>query len=330
MNRGVWIAIGFILGVLFMIWFNGGAAEGAPPPPAPTQQRPDIFPCVGCVLTDQDGDGDGDLQDINPVTKLVKQTKSVRYRVVLKPGCNYGSYDDILGHMNTVEAPKVGLDLGRNDTSYRFTVFISCGLEHVNKCGGINIFCLPDGFPGNCDVYMSDVLSSWDAGSKQGIPIHEIIAHCIGTWNEQYQACGASCNFAATPNHRDVMNTGPLSRHGIEAIECARWMRTMYQDIPCAYVYGYLTVDCSGPTVIWPGGVVATWNPCLESYGRWVGSNGVDYDPANGDLWYFGIRMWSACNGDGYRWNYYEAEFRPPFHTSYRPELGYWNEAPAC
>lgn len=330
MNR-FWTAvcIAFLIAVAYYA-VSLSAAEADAPPPVPQQQRPDIFPCVGCVITDRDADGDADMQDLNPVTRMVKQTRSATYRVVLVPGCNYGQYDQILWHLNNIEAPKVGLTLTINQNAYDFTMYISCGLLQVNKCGSINVFCLPDGFPYNCDIYMSDVLSNFDTGSKQGIPIHELIGHCLGTWGEQYQACGSSCGFASTPNLYDVMNTGPLSRHGIEAGECGRWLRTMYGNIPCAVTYGYEEPpppDCSGPSFVNADGVTYTWNPCL---GRWVGSNGIDYDPATGDLWYYGILMWAPCDPGGYRWNHYMGMVMPPGHTFYRPELGYWNTTPAC
>ena len=32
--------------------------------------------------------------------------------------------------------------------------------------------------------------------------------HALAVWNEQYATCGSSCNFAPSPNWRDVMNTG--------------------------------------------------------------------------------------------------------------------------
>lgn len=284
MNRVVVACIVIIAGLLGIAGGSAVARADAPPIP-PTQGGPDIFPCSWCSV-DRDGDGDRDMQDENPVTRTVKQTRTAAYRIVVLPGCNRGNYDGILNYMNTVEAPKVGLNLSVNQTAFNFTVYISCGQTQINKCGSINTFCLPDGFPYNCDVYMSDVLSGWDVGSQQGIPIHEIIEHCLQTSNEGYcrgfndPAPGCVNRFDPVPNHRDVMNTGPLSRHGIEANECGRWMRNMWQDIPCAVTYGY----APAPPVAYP-----YWNAsrgCWEQgYWCWDPSTNTHYDPNGYSEW---------------------------------------------
>lgn len=223
------------------------AAESAPAPD-PAQKRPDIFPCVGCSVQDVDGNGVRDMQDLNPTTRKAKSTRSIAYRVVTLSGCSAGRMPADLDAMNAHIRENVGLNIVRNDVAYDFTVYISCGLTQINKCGSTNVFCLPDGFPYNTDVYMSDVLSGYEAGSRLGIPLHEIAGHAVGTWGEQYQADGA---FSPTVNLYDFMNTGPLSRHGFSASELGRWERTMWalvQEPPPPVVYPF-----------WDG---ATWHMC--------------------------------------------------------------------
>jgi hypothetical protein len=244
------------------------SATAAAPPPSPYQQRPDVFPCDGCRIADKDGNGVGDMQDLNPTTLKAKATRAIAYRVVLRPGCSAGAIPADLAAMNAhVQDVGLGLTLRRDDQIYDFSVNISCGLEQITKCGGVNVYCLPDGFPYDTDVYLSDVLSGWDSGSRLGIPLHEILGHAIGSWNEQYALCGASCGFASTPGLRDVMNTGPLSRHGIEQIELDRWERTMWP----------LTADnCIGATDPSWGGY---WDNCR---GLWIGPDGWDLNPVTG------------------------------------------------
>lgn len=259
---------------------------GAVPPCDPHQEREDIFPCPGCVIADKDGNGVANMQDLNPTTLKAKATRAIAYRVELRPGCSAGTVPSDLDAMNRhVAAAGIGLALSRNDAASDLKVKISCGLEQINKCGGVNVFCLPDGFPYNTDVYLSDVLSGWDAGSKLGIPLHEIVGHAIGTWNEQYAACGASCGFASTSGLSDYMNTGPLSRHGFTTSELNRWERTMWR----------LTIDCgsgdpyydicdsswhfSAQTCpVGDGTYECRWSPSPAPYGRWLKGDVVLWD----------------------------------------------------
>ena len=293
MSRFDWIlvvVIASIIGVLGAFCITEPVRADAPPPSS-AQQRPDIFPCDGCFIPDHDGDGDGDLQDLNPITRKVKQTRAVTYRVRLISGCNYGNYDSILATMERENRDKVGINITRNDVSYDFTVYISCGLMQINKCGSVNVFCLPDGFPSNGDVYMSDVLSGWDAGSQKGIALHEISpGHAVGTWNEQYATCGASCGFQPTPNMPTFMNTGAQSRIGIEANDCARFMRTMWEDVPCAALYGF----APAPPVTYP--VYDAARGCMD-FGYWCYryADGLWIDPNNVSEW--GPQEWTGDGG---------------------------------
>ncbi len=328
MSRWEWfgvLSIAVLVGIAAAICDNSTARADAPPPSS-AQQRPDIFPCNGCNIQDRDGNGVGDMQDLNPLTLKAKQTRSVSYRLKLISGCNMGSYPSIMERYESHVLEEFGLTAVRNDSIYDHTVYISCGLVQINKCGSVNVFCLPDGFPYNGDVYMSDVLSGWDAGSQIGITCHEICGHATASWNEQYQVCGASCNFASTPGLSDFMNTGPLARHGVEAIECARWMRTMWADPPCAVKYGFITPDCSGPTVDWGNGVTATWNGCT---GLWYASNGFAYEPATG-YWYDNGVAWSPCTSWGGRdsptWGLSVYGGQSVFLHSW----GRWATAPSC
>jgi hypothetical protein len=294
----------------------------AAPPPSPYQQRPDIFPCDGCRIADMDGNGVGDMQDLNPTTLKAKATRAIAYRVVLRPGCSAGSIPTDLAAMNAhVQDVGLGLTLTRTDAAPDFNVYISCGLEQISKCGGVNVFCLPDGFPYDTDVYLSDVLSGWEAGSRLGIPLHEIVGHAIGTWNEQYAICGASCGFASTPNQRDIMNTGPLSRHGIEQVELDRWERTMWSLAPSCIgdpCWDGASWQFSAAACPITDGVACSWSPSPAPYGTWYGPDGV--------------ALWDGCDP---RWNGRHTTLAEPgwFHVGqglYVDRLGYWTYAPAC
>lgn len=217
-------------------------AEAAPPVD-PRQPRPDLFSC-GTLTCDH----------YNPVTIKAKATREIAYRVVVEPGCTAGTIPEDLELMN-VEARKVGLNIWRDDRVYDSTIHINCGSEQIRLCGSVSTFCLGRGYPRVTDVDISDVLSTYYPITRLSILLHELLGHMVGSWNEQYSICGASCNFAPEPNWRDVMNTGIDSRHGLEEIELGRWERTMwsltealpYQD--CTTYPGWTgTVSC-----YWPG-----------------------------------------------------------------------------
>ena len=272
---------GFFLGLF--LGLSVGIASAQAPPVRPEQPRPDVFPCVGCQIADRDGDGDGDLQDLNPTNLKAKRTHAIAYRVELKSGCVAGTMPADLERMNTVEAPKVGLTLRRNDTTYDFKVYISCGILHVQKCGGVNVFCLPDNFPYNTDVYMSDVLSNWDLGSRIGIPNHEVICHAVATCGEQYALCGASCGFASSPNWIDFMNTGPQSRVGFTINTCERWYRIMWPiDVNACAGLPPVVQEPPPPVVVQP----PSYAPECWS------TNPIHYDPAWAGRWNFCGQVW--------------------------------------
>ena len=268
-------------------------AEAAPPPD-PAQQRPDIFPCTGC-----------DMQLLNPVTVKSKAVRVVNYRLLTMPGCSTGTVPIDMVRVEQ-QAQLVNFTLNRNDTAYDMTVRINCGSEQIRYCGAVTTFCLGRGFPYNPDVEISDIISTYYPDSRMAILLHEIMGHAVGSWNEQYALCGASCGFAATPGFRDFMNTGPDSRHGFESSELGRWERVMYP----------LTVECVD-------------NPCWDG-ARWVFNDGNAYEPATGDWWLNGKREWSACNKDFLRWNYQLQVWAPPKTTIYEPVRGYWSSAGAC
>lgn len=192
-------------------------------PPRAEQPHQDVFDC-----------GVGNCQTLNPVTRKAKAERASNYRVLLMPGCVAGSIPQDLEAMNR-EAEKVGFRLSRNDTAYDFTVRINCGTEQARICGAVTIFCLNRGFPYTPDVEISDILSSYPATTRLSILLHEILAHAVSTWNEQYCVgyetagiCLGLTRFTPAPGWVDFMNTGANSRHGIEVIERERWERTMY------------------------------------------------------------------------------------------------------
>lgn len=291
----------------------------AAPPVRPGQPHPDTFQAGG-----------QDLQQYSTVTPSVKATRRASYRLATKPGCMTGSYPQFMTLVEQ-EALKLGLILERNNTLYLFTVWIDCGAEQIAKCGSVNIFCLPDGFPYNNDVYMSDILSVYTPGSQLSIPIHEIIGHALAVWNEQYckgdEPPGNPCYglglFTSTPQWHDVMNTGEESRHGIEAIECERWQRTMWEDVPCAPA----PIECA-----WLG-----FDPCsgrirlIDQYGQ-----PVSFEPSTGRWWNkFEEPEWAPCYIEGFvtglRLNLLYAYLAPGGGTGdYILSRSYWTAAPAC
>lgn len=307
MKRLRYAAIFTLAFCLFLLLLSG--PSHAAPPPDPAQQRPDIFPCNGCTINDRDRNGTGDMQDLNPTTLKAKQTRAVSYRLELRPGCNAGSMPADLERMNVHAREAVGLNITRNDSSFDFKVYISCGIEQINKCGGVNVFCLPDGFPYNTDVYMSDVMSGYQEGSKLGISLHEILGHAVGTWNEQYASCGSSCGFASTPNLSDFMNTGPLSRHGFSVSELGRWERTMWS----------LQAACVTPVEGIDG-----CNPDLYRFADGWAYRFSDQHWINRDGW----PEWQPCNIFGERWNYHLGLVMKPGSSFY--SRGFWSSAGAC
>lgn len=280
-----------ILLLLFLALFLLDVSKVASqvPPAPPEQQRPDIFPCSFCTQ-DRDGDGKLTMQDYNPTSVKAKKTHSISYRVLVLSGCVSGTIPSDLQGMNVhVRDSLDGFVLNRNDQSYDFTVYISCGITHINKCGSVNVYCLPDGFPFNQDVYISDVLSTYYPASRLAILLHEIIGHAISTWNEQYAQCGSSCGFASTPGLVDFMNTGPLSRQGFEKNTLARWSRTMY----------VLDVhqETQQPTTFpfWDGV-------------RWQLENKTAFQPSDASWWRLNnanqwVLEWGSCTPYGGRWN---------------------------
>ena len=83
--------------------------------------------------------------------------------------------------------------------------------------------CLCRGYPFNVQIDFSNVVATYLYVTRVSIMLHEIL-HAILVWHEQYQLG----TFAATPGHRDFMNTGPESRHYFEYVEIERWKRTAY------------------------------------------------------------------------------------------------------
>ena len=138
------------------------------------------------------------------------------------------------------------------------------------------------------DVDISDILSTYQSATQLSILLHEIIGHALATWEEQYckgtettGICQGLTLFTSAPGWVDIMNTGVLSRHGIEAIELERWSRTMFDVMPAD--------PCAGPTDAY-GNV---WNPCL---GRWFNPGGWSYDPVT-RVWFtpLGAPEWGEC-----------------------------------
>ena len=211
------LTLALIVGALiFAFSLSTEISSAEPPPPRPEQPRPDTFQWNGASL-----------QPYSPVAVLSKANRAASYRIVVEPGCVAGTIPDDLARAEA-EFLKVGFLLYQVDATASFIVHINCGSEQIRICGGVNIFCLNRSFPYSSDMDISDVLSTYYPETRLAILMHELM-HAIATWGEQYALCGADCGFAASPNWRDIMNTGPLSRHGLETIELERWARTMYE-----------------------------------------------------------------------------------------------------
>lgn len=262
-----------------------------------------------------------DLSLYSTINGIAKATKTLNYRLVTRSGCNTGTIPAMLSRMEQHGREKVNFNLVRvTDASYKFTVYISCGTEHISKCGGVNIYCLPDGFPINNDVWLSDQLNTYDSGSQLAIPLHEIFGHAIAVWMEQYCldgdtafVCQGLPRFSPAPGWVDFMNTGPNSRQGFEQHTLDRWCRTMY----CDGVEGQNPCQTIG------------YDPCTA---RWFFADGwswstIDYG------WYnpLGEYEWEPCNADGLRYNRILKIFKYPSYLTgvYSiPERGFWSEAP--
>lgn len=284
-----------IVGILLIV-----TAPAEAVPPRPEQPRPDLFSC-GTFTCDR----------YNPVTIKAKQTRTVAYRVVVEPGCTAGIIPQELARMNAHVIDSVRLNLARNDAAPDFTVHINCGSEQIRLCGSVNTYCLNRGYPYVADVDISDVLSTYFPESRLSILLHEILGHAVGSWNEQYATCGASCNFAASQGWRDFMNTGPDSRHGIEAIEFERWERTMFP----------VVADCGGAGDPY-------WDACVS---RWRFSNGWSWEPSTGVWWNPQDKPeFTACNQDRLRWNIQVAVWVPERQGFFDPQRGFWSFAGAC
>lgn len=299
------VAITAVLVIYLLVY---GPAESAPP--RPEQPRPDLFSC-GVQTCDA----------FNPVTIKARAQRTASYRLKLEPGCVAGTIPADMVRLEA-EAQKVQFNLVRNDQLYDFIVRINCGSEQIRLCGSVNVYCLNRGYPYSADVDISDVLSSYFDVSRLSILLHEIIGHAIGSWNEQYATCGSSCGFAASPGWRDFMNTGPDSRHGIEAIELERWERTMY---PLAQVPPPPPPCGLGPVDHSWGGV---WNSCI---GRWIAPNGFSVEPGTW-TWFNpqGQPEWTPANADRLRWNIQLGAWFSCDHGFFIPSRGYWSHAPSC
>lgn len=261
--------------ILFLIgWLLLAAPANADNPWPPDQPRPDRFSC-GTVTCDT----------LNPVNKKVLVTQSIAYRVVVEPGCTAGIIPQELARMNQHVVDRVAITLVRNDSVYDFTVHINCGSEQIRICGSVNTYCLGRGFPYNVDVDISDILSTYYSDSRLSILLHEILGHALLSWNEQYATCGASCNFQPSAGWRDIMNTGPDSRHGLELVELDRIVRSglrlrgACEGDPCwdGSAWQFSAKTC--PTI---EGRACYWSPQPAPYGTWLDS--------------FGQPIWDVCD----------------------------------
>ena len=246
-----------------------GACFGSYDPPC--APHPDLFSC-----------GPQTCDVFNPVTIKAKSQRSINYRLLIMPGCTAGTIYQDMAALEAEMQSKVGFQLVRNDAVYDFTVRQNCGSEQIRICGAVNIFCLGRGFPYVADVEVSDILSTYQPITRLSILCHEICGHVAQSANEQYclgtetaGICRGLARFTPAPGWHDFMSTGELSRHGFEAIEVARWERTMYP----------LQAACES-------------DPCWDGT-RWRFVGGWSFEPDAGcGNWYdqFNNHMWGECD----------------------------------
>ena len=223
----------FIALMLFLagVWLIVTAPSSAEPAPVRAgQPHPDVFEVAGF----------GSLAPLNPVTVRAKAERMASYRLILMPSCVAGQIVSDMQALSNELQRAVGFGLVRDDTNPNFTVRLNCGTDQSRICGSVNVFCLGRNFPYTPDADISDIMYApiqWPLITRLSILCHEICGHALGTWDEQYckglsyppgHPCYRLTLFTSTPNWRDFMNTGELSRHLFEDIETERWERTMY------------------------------------------------------------------------------------------------------
>ncbi len=298
--------IAFLLAVtLGYLIVGSGNMVNAAPAPRPEQPHTDQFQQAGY----------GNLALLNPVNqKGLLSAHTVTYRLLTMPGCTAGSIPNDMQRVEAEAQNKLHFSLVRNDASYDFTVRINCGSEQIRICGAVNIFCLGRGFPYNDDVEMSDILSTYQSDTQLAVPLHEIVGHALATFNEQYclgtestGICRGLALFTPAPGWVDVMNTGPNSRHGLDAIELERWSRTMYNVL---------------------GGSSAGFDPFT---GRWFQENGWSWEPASGN-WFnpAGVAEFSQCDQNSLRWDFLIRRWTVPGASFFDPASNYWATSPGC
>lgn len=288
--------ITFLVSSIIFLWLC--QTTSAEPPPNQPQQ--DIFPAAGVT----------NLQDYNPVTVKGKTFRTATYNTVLIPGCvGVDQFYDDLVSLQIIAMRDFNFNLVRLETPQAdFTIYLSCGLLQSQKCSSVNIFCLPDQFPYNPDVYISDIMYSpilWPYLTRISILLHEILGHAIGTWNEQYckgfgyqpgHPCFNLPQFTPAPNWVDFMNTGVNSRHEPGPTELRRWEDTMY----LIQVIQIPTCDIGDPNQFGH-----RYDSCE---GVWLFPDGGKFKPNSGCGEYYlpdGRLMWGGCDtwGGGARWN---------------------------
>ena len=216
--------LGAMLVALMILLAFAMAAEAVPP--RPEQPAADVFEAPGWPSPT--------LQSLSPVAQKAKSQRSVTYRLITLSGCSTGTVPADMLALEAELLNKTGFRLVRDDLSADFTYRINCGSGQIAICGSVNVYCLGRGFPTVSDVDVSDVISTYYPESRLAVLLHETM-HALGVWGEQYctgDATSGPCNglsrFTPAPGWVDFMNTGPLSRHGFEAIELERWDRTVY------------------------------------------------------------------------------------------------------
>lgn len=192
------------------LWYARGArAADAPQPQYPPQEQADTFQYAGASL-----------DRYNPHSQALRETGRWTWRFDRNPACA----GDLLPYVRSAVSD-LAINLGIEfveDPASNHLIYQNCGPSLAARCGATNINCLGRGYPYDVTIDLSSDLAGYFEVTSVSIVEHEML-HAMATWNEQYKLDG---RFSSSSD-LTVMNTGPLSRHRLQALERERWWRTM-------------------------------------------------------------------------------------------------------
>jgi len=189
--------------------------QANPPAPPPEQESPDQFQYGGQSLARYSAD-----------SKRLRETGEWRWRYAqinacsgdLRPAVEAAiAQAAVVLKIRYIEDPVNGIPMYGNCGSSALALGVPTGGA-----------CLCRGFPYDNSIdFDAATISLYPMITQVSIVFHELVGHAHAVWCEQYRYCQKpGGNFAPTAL-LSFMNTGPLSRHGIDANEQAMWWRTM-------------------------------------------------------------------------------------------------------